>query len=122
VLRFGGVSADLYSAWSEAGVAPPRWARTAITSADLAGIATLARQTGWRVLLTVNLGHYDPAAAAREVAAAHTLLGSDLAGVELSNEPDAYVRKGGHARLALRGLSHPGRGLPRAIAAAAPGC
>jgi hypothetical protein len=93
VLRFGGVSADLGSAWVSPGGALPQWASTAITGADLTGIAALARQIGWRVLLTVNLGHYDPAAAAREAAAAHALLGDRLAGIELGNEPDAYVRK-----------------------------
>jgi hypothetical protein len=94
VLRLGGVSADLQSAWVPAGGALPRWASTAISSADLAGIAALAHETGWRVLLTVNLGHYDPAAAAQEAAAARALLGSSLAGIELGNEPDAYIRKG----------------------------
>ncbi len=93
VLRFGGVSADLESAWVPSGSAAPRWAGTAIAGADLAGVAALARETGWRVLLTVDLGHYDPAAAAREAAAARALLGGRLAGIELGNEPDAYVRK-----------------------------
>ncbi len=94
VLRFGGVSADLQSAWVPAGGALPHWASTAITNTDLEGVAALARATGWRVLLTVNLGHYDPAAAAQEAAAAQSLLGDRLAGIELGNEPDAYVRKG----------------------------
>jgi hypothetical protein len=122
VLRLGGVSADLYSAWSQPGLPPPRWARTAITSADLARIAALARATGWHVLLTVNLGHYDPAAAAREVAAARALLGSDLAGVELGNEPDAYVGKGLRARGWNFAAYRPQAAAYRAaIAAVAPG-
>ena len=98
VLRFGGVSADEQTAWiagrsSSGGAALPRWAGTAITAHDLEGIAALARAIGWRVLLTVNLGHYDPAAAAQEAAAARAALGPYLAGVELGNEPDRYVRK-----------------------------
>jgi hypothetical protein len=60
---------------------------------DFAGIARLASETGWRVLLTVNFGHYDPQAAAREVLAAHAALGDSLAGVELGNEPDSYAPK-----------------------------
>jgi hypothetical protein len=41
----------------------------------------------------VNLGHYDPPAAAQEAAAAQRLLGTSLAGVEIGNEPDRFVRK-----------------------------
>jgi hypothetical protein len=97
VLRFGGASADEQVAWvaeSATGrAALPRWASTAIDARDLAGIAALARATGWRVLLTVDLGHYDPAAAAHEAAAARGTLGRYLAGIELGNEPDMYVQK-----------------------------
>jgi hypothetical protein len=91
-LRFGGVSADA-AAWSREG-SPPQWARGTISDGDLAGLATLARETGWRVLLTVDLGHYEPAAAAQEAAAAHALLGSKLAGIEIGNEPDRFALKG----------------------------
>ncbi|MGH2855326.1 MAG: glycosyl hydrolase family 79 C-terminal domain-containing protein, partial [Solirubrobacteraceae bacterium] len=125
VMRFGGISADEQAAWvgrGEAGSALPGWAHTAIDESDLSGLAALARATGWRVLLTVNLGHYDPAAAAQEAAAAHALLGSYLVGIEIGNEPDLFPRK--HLR-------PPGAGvtayLPQAaayraaIAAAAPG-
>jgi hypothetical protein len=99
VLRFGGTSADEQVAWvanpSAVGrAALPHWASTAIDPQDLAGIAALARESGWRVLLTVNLGHYDPGAAAQEAHAAHTALGSALVGIEIGNEPDRYVRKG----------------------------
>lgn len=92
-LRFGGVSADTLAAWSEGG-ALPRWASTAISARDLAAVATLARQIGWHVLLTVGLGHFDPGAAAREAATAHALLGPMLAGIEIGNEPDRYFLKG----------------------------
>jgi hypothetical protein len=96
VMRFGGVSADEQAAWvgrAGAGSGLPGWAHTAIDERDLTGIAALARAIGWRVLLTVNLGHYDPTAAASEAAAAHALLGPYLAGIEIGNEPDLYPRK-----------------------------
>src|SRR5262249_20248775 len=83
-LRFGGISVDTRVAWSQHG-ALPRWASAAITERDLAGLATLVGQTGWNVLLTVNLGHYDATSAAEEAAAAHALLGSKLAGIEIGN-------------------------------------
>ncbi len=122
VMRFGGISADEQATWVGDGSPRPGWARVAITEADLAGLATLARETGWRVLLTVNLGHYDPSAAAREAAAAHRLLGSSLEGIEIGNEPDLLVRK--HLRGPGWGIVAYGpqaRSYRAAIAAAAPG-
>jgi hypothetical protein len=127
VLRFGGTSADEQVAWAanQAQAARrvlPRWASTAIDPRDLAGIAALARASGWRVLLTVNLGHYDPAAAAREARAAHTALGSALAGIEIGNEPDRYVGKGLRGRgwdFATYGTQ--AAAYRAAIASAAPG-
>ena len=92
-LRFGGVSADARVAWSEGGPLP-RWASGEITPGDLRSLASLAGETGASVLLTVGLGHYDPAAAAREAAAAHALLGPRLAGVAIGNEPDRFAIEG----------------------------
>jgi hypothetical protein len=93
VIRLGGISADTETAWlTEA--APPTWAHTTIGPEQLAGIASLARATGWRVLLTVSLGHYEPAAAAQEAQAAQSLLGASLAGIAIGNEPDRYVADG----------------------------
>ncbi len=63
VIRFGGISADQDTAWLQEGL-KPGWARTTIGPRDLAGLADLAAATGWRMLLTVNLGHPEPAAAA----------------------------------------------------------
>jgi hypothetical protein len=93
VIRLGGISADTETAWLTEG-APPTWARSTIGPEQLAGIASLARATGWRVLLTVNLGHYEPAAAAQEAQAAQAALGASLAGIAIGNEPDRYVADG----------------------------
>ncbi len=122
VMRFGGISADEQAAWVPAGARKPAWANTAIDEQDLVGLAALARETGWKVLLTVNLGHYEPKAAAQEAAAAKAQLGSYLAGIEIGNEPDLFP---------LKHLRPPGTGvkayLPQAeayraaIEAAAPG-
>jgi hypothetical protein len=92
IMRFGGVSADSAAAWSPDGATPPPWATTQISKRDLSGVARLAHRTGWRVVLTVNLGHYDPHAAADETRVAHALLGHSLAALEIGNEPDTYVR------------------------------
>lgn len=121
VLRLGGVTADTQTAWS-AGGPRPAWAANVVTAAELQGIALISRETGWPVLLTVNVGHPDAASAAAEVAAARAALGGRLAAVELGNEPDAYVVK--HLRSApwdfarYRSQIAP---YKTAIAAAAPG-
>jgi hypothetical protein len=122
VMRFGGISADEQAAWVPAGASKPAWANIAIDEQDLAGIGALAKETGWKVLLTVNLGHYEPQAAAQEAAVAHAQLGPYLQGIAIGNEPDLFPRK--HLR-------PPGTGvkayLPQAetyraaIEAAAPG-
>ena len=93
VMRFGGISADTETAWVAEGAAPA-WAHTTIGPQQLAGIASLAHATGWRVLLTVNLGHDEPAVAAQEARAAQSLLGASLEGIAIGNEPDRYVADG----------------------------
>ncbi|MHB8490788.1 MAG: glycosyl hydrolase family 79 C-terminal domain-containing protein [Solirubrobacteraceae bacterium] len=91
VIRIGGLSADKYVAYGAAGSARPPWAREVISSADLEGVAALSRATGWRVLLTVNAAHEDPAGAALEARQARAILGGDLIGVAIGNEPDRYA-------------------------------
>jgi hypothetical protein len=94
VLRFGGVTADFDVGWAEAPGGRPTWAWQGLSAGDLGELARLARETGWRVLLTIGLGHYEPEAAAREAATAKALLGSSLMGIELGNEANAYAGHG----------------------------
>jgi hypothetical protein len=90
ILRFGGISSDETTAWLQEGVAPA-WAQATVTPANLTGLAALAQASGWRVLLTVNLGHGEPAVAAQEAKVAQSVLGASLAGIAIGNEPDRYV-------------------------------
>lgn len=94
VMRFGGVTADSQTAWAAPGRARPTWANSTVTPDDFANLATLVRAAGWRTLLSVNLAHYDPDAAAHEVATAQTDLGDSLAGIEIGNEANAYAKHG----------------------------
>jgi hypothetical protein len=94
VLRFGGASADTRVAWTDAQILRPPWASSVLTPNDLRDLARLARATHWHVLLTIGLVHYDPDAAAREVAAAKAALGPWLTGIEVGNEPDSYAVHG----------------------------
>jgi hypothetical protein len=93
-LRFGGITADENVAWTDPNTPRPAWASSTIGPAQMRALGVLARRSGWQILLTVGLAHYEPEAAAREVAAAHRALGSYLAAVEIGNEPDAYGHHG----------------------------
>jgi hypothetical protein len=121
MMRFGGISADETTAWLREGLAPA-WAQATVVPQDLDALAVLARETGWQVLLTVNLGHSEAAAAAQEAQDAEQQLGSSLAGIAIGNEPDRYVADGlrpaGWAQAAYLAEAGAYRG---AIAAAAPG-
>ena len=94
VLRFGGITSDENAAWTDARTPLPSWASVAITGAEMREIGALAKRSDWRVLLTVGLAHYEPEAAAREVAAASRALGTHLEAVEIGNEADAYAQHG----------------------------
>jgi hypothetical protein len=94
ILRFGGITADQNVAWTDATSPRPPWALRTIDTAQLQAIGRLSRRSGWKVLLTVGMAHFEPLAAAREVAAAHRALGPNLAAVEIGNEPDAYGKHG----------------------------
>jgi len=92
LLRLGGASADTRVAWSDAHTPKPPWASSVLVAADLRRLRRLSAETGWKVLLTLGLAHYDQRAAAREATAARRILGSQLAGIEVGNEPDSYGR------------------------------
>jgi hypothetical protein len=94
IIRFGGITSDQNIGWTDASTPKPPWASRAIDAAQLQAIGRLARRSGWKVLLTVGMAHFEPTAAAREVAAAHRALGPYLAAVEIGNEPDAYGKHG----------------------------
>jgi hypothetical protein len=94
VLRFGGASADTRIAWTDPATPLPQWASADLQASDLRELKRLADRSGWRVLLTIGLGHFDARAAAREAAAAKAALGSSLAGFELGNEPNSYGEHG----------------------------
>jgi len=89
VARFGGNTLD-QSAWAPAGIF--EGATSTVTPADLRRMFDFTRQAGWKVLLGLDLGHYDPEAAADEAATAMLLGTGTLEAFEFGNEPDLYVR------------------------------
>ena len=89
VLRIGGGSVD-YSWWTGNDEPAPVWATSVVTPSDLATLDRLLAETGWKVILGINLGQFDPTRAANEAGAAQHIFGSRLLGFEIGNEPDDY--------------------------------
>jgi hypothetical protein len=91
VMRIGGNTVD-ETFWTSTGETAPSWAIATITPADLTALAGLARASGWKVILGVNLKEFDPARAASEAQYAQAALGSSLQAIEIGNEPDLYSK------------------------------
>jgi hypothetical protein len=89
VMRIGGNTVD-ETFWTSTGETAPSWSIATITPADLTALAALARASGWKVILGVNLKQYNPARAANEAQYAQAALGSSLQAIEIGNEPDLY--------------------------------
>jgi hypothetical protein len=81
VMRFGGLAVDdgTFS----------RVDRRALT-----GLARLAQASGWTVLYSEDLAHYDPAVTTADARAVATALGSRLSAIACGNEPDGYISHG----------------------------
>jgi hypothetical protein len=90
LLRIGGNSLD-ESLWTSHNQSAPAWATQGVaTPSSIRTLAAALRNTGWRVILGVNLRHYDPTRAVDEARYAARILGSKLAAIEPGNEPDHY--------------------------------
>ena len=102
VLRVGGNSLD-YSWWTaNSRTQPPSWATNVVTPADLFRLRALLTATNWRVILGVDLGHFDPIGAASEARIAQHILGYRLLGFEVGNDPNDF----GEPLLKLRPSSY----------------
>jgi hypothetical protein len=90
-LRFGGNSVER-TLWAPARRPTPGF--FALTPADVDAVFAFARRIGWRVTVALNLGVYDPEAAADETAYLVGAGGDALLGVEIGNEPNLYPLSG----------------------------
>ena len=90
VLRLAGSSVD-YSWWMNSIEQRPSWATSVITPAEIGVLRGLLAATGWRVILGIDLAHFDPARAANEARVVAEILGSHLLGFEVGNEPNGYA-------------------------------
>jgi hypothetical protein len=85
ILRIGGASVDQVMWTPEA-----TGSHSQVRPAEIKALATFLQETGWLCLYGVNLATSTPTLAAEEVAYAASVLGSNLLGVEIGNEPDEY--------------------------------
>jgi hypothetical protein len=110
VLRIGGSSVN-FSWWTSRREPAPSWATNTVTPADLVELRKLLVATGWKVLLGVDLGHFEPHRVTDEAREAQVILGSSLLGLEIGNEPNSY----GYPQFKLRS---PGYSLSEYLAEA----
>jgi len=103
-LRLGGNSLDR-SWWAPDHEPAPVWATSVITPKALESLHSLLVATGWRAILGVDLGHFEPSRAASEASVADHILGRSLLAIELGNEPDSYGAR--TVRLRLPTYSEP---------------
>lgn len=138
VIRFGAQAVDRRFFWTSTDEPIPNWKVVPaysndkrkvvkITPATLETLKELLDQGNARVLMAVDMGHYDPARAADFAKWAHKILGDRMVGISLGNEPNGYNRVE-YAYLALRPADYTfadwakeARAYSEAIAKAAPG-
>lgn len=94
ILRLGGNSQD--NTCFQPASAPQRdWCKGDLTAADLQLFARAVRESGWRLILGINLKQNSSDWALREVAEASKDIKPDqLLGLEIGNEPDLFSRDG----------------------------
>jgi hypothetical protein len=123
-LRFGGNSVER-TRWATGGV---RFAAEGgagdtllVQPADFDRVIAFARRIGWRVVVAINLGAYDPEQAAAEAALLVRRGGRTLLALEIGNEPDLYPLHGVRGpRWGAESLRAEFRAYARAIRARAP--
>ncbi|MCU1574791.1 MAG: hypothetical protein JWO93_2873 [Micrococcaceae bacterium] len=103
VIRFGGQSVDRRYFWTSTNEPLPKWTIVPgyegdkrpivkVQPVDLERIKRLLDASDGRVVLSVDMGHFDPARAADFAAHAQAIFGDRLLGVALGNEPNGYGR------------------------------
>jgi hypothetical protein len=105
VIRFGGQAVDRRFFWTSTDEPLPAWklvpafagdTRTVVkvTPADLQRLNRMAVAADAQILLTTDLGHFDPERAADMAKYAQEIFGSRLLGITVGNEPNGYHFEG----------------------------
>jgi hypothetical protein len=93
ILRVGGNTVDstVWQTYDAGAPFPDAAVPSAITAADVDGLAAFAKAAGWTVLYGVDMKISSPSVAADEAVYVSTSLGSSLFGFEIGNECDLYT-------------------------------
>jgi len=105
VVRFGGQAVDRRFFWTSTDEPLPAWKLVPafngdtrpvvrVTPADLQRLNRMAVAADARILLTADLGHFDPERAADFAQNAQKIFGDRLLGVTVGNEPNGYHFEG----------------------------
>jgi hypothetical protein len=92
VLRLGGGSVDQIL-WNPDSAEATH---SQVSPTNIQALAGFLKATGWPCLYGINLATSTPALAAAEVASVVALLGSNLFGITIGNEPDEYGMPGSY--------------------------
>lgn len=120
IIRLNGVSVEPHTGSPSAGTGTAAGTSAAseagapVTTATLERLASLARRTGWKVLLSVSPIHGDRRGAAEEAAIARQALRGALIGVEISNEGGGRRLEGLH-EMSCEGTSAESNDLASAL-------
>jgi hypothetical protein len=95
ILRLGGNSQD-NTCWKPKSAPHPDWCKGPIGLGDLHLFSDAAKESGWRLIIGMNLKQNSPAWALDEVkeGIAKEIPPQQIIGLELGNEPDLFARDG----------------------------
>ncbi len=95
VLRLGGNSQD-NTCWNPAAAPHPDWCKAELSKADFELYSRAARESGWRLIVGINLKQNSSDWALKEVtqALAPAIKPDQTVGLEIGNEPDLFARDG----------------------------
>lgn len=105
IIRFGGQAVDRRFFWTSSNEPLPGWQLVPaykgdvrpvvkVTPADLQRLKRMADAADARILVTADLGHFDPDRAADFAKNAAAIFGERLLGITVGNEPNGYHFEG----------------------------
>ena len=95
ILRLGGNSQD-NTCWNLAAAPHPDWCKAPLSAADFQLFSRAAKDSGWHLIVGMNLKQNSSAWALDEVtrAIAKEIKPQEIIGLEIGNEPDLFSRDG----------------------------
>lgn len=97
-VRISGNTLDRDTLWVPLGQRPPdplpSWVAHTVTPPDIQRLNIFLASTGWKSMVGINLGRWDPVLGTDQARTMFRTLGSKLVAAECGNEPDQWVLRG----------------------------